>query len=382
MWRVLLTSFLTNFVSGGLGIAIPLILLEREVSLAEIGVIMSILPLIFLLVRVLFAALADQVGWSPLFLVNWLALTFATAIYLVARSPLDFAVGKVMEGISISAYWAVSRTATYLLSPNREAGEATKVIGVVTLGFAVGVAATGFVMTIIGAWSAFIILIAASLMLLYPTLLLWSEGRRKAKLDLLEALKALDFRGKSKNFWCVSGVMAVNSLARYPLTSLVIPVFMSKELGYSHMMIGGIFMAYSIISAVTVFTTMKMQLSFTRAVVQSVIYFVTCILLPFTSGNLLPVFIVLLAIAGGLGTRFYETIIAMASKDRRETLSIDIGILHIPMRVVEFASLILFSILTEKFGYQPSFTLSAIAYMAFSTLSYIQIHRRDSGGNN
>ena len=373
MWRVLLTSFLTSFVSGGLGIAIPLVLLERNVSLAEIGVIMSILPLVFLFVRILFAALADQVGWSPLFLTNWLTLTLATVIYLVAKSPIDFAIGKIMEGISVSAYWAVSRTATYLLSPSREAGEATRVIGVVTLGMAIGGAVTGLMMSMVGAWSSFIILIIASMILLYPTALLWNEGRRKAKLDLLAALKALDFRGKDRDFWRVSGIMAINSLARYPLTSLVLPVFMSRELGYSYMMIGGIFMAYSIITAITVFTTMKTPLNLTRAIVQSIIYLVACILLPTTTEALLPVFIVLLAVAGGLGTRFYESIIAMVSKDRRETLSIDIGILHIPMRITEFTSLILYSILTEKYGFQTPFILSGLAYSIFLMCSYLQI---------
>ncbi|MCS7386487.1 MAG: MFS transporter [archaeon GB-1867-005] len=376
MWRVLLTSFLTSFVLGGLGIAIPLVLLERNVGLAEIGLIMSILPLVFLFVRILFAALADQVGWSPLFVVNWLALSLASIIYLVAGSPLDFALGKVMEGVSISAYWAVSRTATYILSPSREAGEATRVIGVVTLGGAVGGAVTGFVMSISGAWSAFVLLTAASMMLLYPTVLLWSEGRRKAKLNLLQALKALDFRGKSRDFWAVSGIMAINSLARYPLTSLVLPVFMSKELGYSYMVIGGIFMVYNIVTAITVFGTMKMPLSLTRAVIQSMIYVVACVCMTFSSETLLPVFIVALAVASGLGTRFYESIIAKVSKDRRETLSIDIGILHIPLRTIEFSSLILFSLLMEKYGYLITFILSGVAYVAFSILSYIQISKR------
>lgn len=368
-----MTSFLTSFVSGGLGIAIPLVLLERNVSLTEIGVIMSILPLVFLFIRILFAALADQVGWSPLFLINWLTLTLATVIYLVARSPIDFAIGKVMEGISVSAYWAVSRTATYLLSPRREAGEAIKVIGVVTLGFAVGGAVTGFVMSMVEAWNSFIILIIASMILLYPTMLLWSEGRKKVKLDLLVALKALNFRGKEQGFWCVSGIMAVNSLARYPLISLVLPIFMSKELGYSYMMIGGIFMTYSIITAITVFTTMKTPLNLTRVIVQSIIYLIACILLPYTSKALVPVFITLLAVASGLGTSFYESIIAIVSKDRRETLSINIGILHIPMRITEFTSLILYSLLMEKYGYQISFILSAIAYFIFSILSYLQL---------
>lgn len=88
-------------------------------------------------------------------MVNWLTLSSASFIYLFASSPIDFAVGKIMEGISVSAYWAVSRTATYLLSPNKEAGEATRMIATVTLGGAFGSVITGLIMSLIGAGAAF-----------------------------------------------------------------------------------------------------------------------------------------------------------------------------------------------------------------------------------
>jgi len=72
MKRIAAITFLNYFVTGGLALIIPLLLLERNVNLAEIGFVLSILPLVFLFVRLLFAALADQVGWAPFFvLVNW-----------------------------------------------------------------------------------------------------------------------------------------------------------------------------------------------------------------------------------------------------------------------------------------------------------------------
>lgn len=55
-------------------------------------------------------------------------------------------------------------------------------------------------MIIAGFWIVFIVLLIASMIPLYPTMLLWSVGRRSMKLDLLATLKALDFRGKSKDF--------------------------------------------------------------------------------------------------------------------------------------------------------------------------------------
>jgi len=60
MKRVIAIAFLNYFVSGGLTLTIPLLLLDRNVNLAEIGIVISILPLVFLSIRMLFASLADQ----------------------------------------------------------------------------------------------------------------------------------------------------------------------------------------------------------------------------------------------------------------------------------------------------------------------------------
>ena len=245
-------------------------------------------------------------------------------------------------------------------------------IATVTLGGAFGSAVTGLIMSLIGAGAAFILLILASLLLLYPTALLWSAGVRHVKLDLFRVLKSLDPRGRSRDFWYASLIMALNSLARYPLTSFVLPIFMSELLGYDYMFIGIIFMGFNIISSITIFGTLKLSLSIMRAVIQSIIYLVTCISLPYFP-SFMPVLVITLAIAGGLGTRFYESIIAKVSKDRHETLSIDIGILHIPLRIIEFTSLILFGLLIEKFGYPIAFTISGISYVAFSIFSYLRL---------
>ena len=87
MKRVLAISFITNFISSGIGIAVPLALLNRGVSLVEVGAILSIMPAVFLVVRVIFAAIADQIGWSPIFLVNTISMTTATIIYIVLQNP-------------------------------------------------------------------------------------------------------------------------------------------------------------------------------------------------------------------------------------------------------------------------------------------------------
>ena len=63
MRRVNAITFLNNFVAGALTLLIPLLLLAQHVNLAEIGMVLSVLPIVFLVACLLFAAVADQIGW-------------------------------------------------------------------------------------------------------------------------------------------------------------------------------------------------------------------------------------------------------------------------------------------------------------------------------
>ena len=371
---MLAISFITHFISSGIVIAVPLALLNRGVSLVEIGAVLSIMPAIFLVVRVIFAAIADQVGWSPLFLVNTMSMATATMIYCIAKSPLEFAIGKVFEGISMSAYWAVSRTATYELSPGREASEATKVIATVSIGGAIGGATTGLVMSMINVDAAFPLLTAVSIIQAYPIILLWRSGLKSGKLNIVKALKALDLRGRSIGFWYTSLIMAINSLSRYPLFNMILPVYMAKMLGYDYMGIGFMTTIYNLTSSLTIYLTLKKPLNIARAVTQSIIYFLACIGMT-RSTNLLPILMMVMAFADGLGAKFYESIIVKAVRNRDETISVDIGILHIPMRMFESTALIIFGLIVEILGYNAAFIISGLAYISFSILSYIETRK-------
>lgn len=364
-------TFITHFVTSGITLAVPLALLERKVSLIEIGIVLSILPIIFLTVRVVFAAIADQIGWSPIFLLNSINLTLATLMYLYAKSSFEFAIGKIFEGFAISAFWAVSRTATYILSPGKEARESTKIIAIASIGGAVGGVLTGFIMSMMNINMAFIILTIISIIQIYPAILLWRIGINKNKLNLLKILKALNPKGKGQKFWYVSLIMAINSLSRYPLFHLVLPVYMAKELKYNYIEIGIITMLYQLTSSITIYATIKLPLNLMRAIIQSIIYFIACVSIPSTL-NILPIMIMVMAFADGLGARFYETIIAKVTKNKRETLSIDIGILHVPMRIFESTALIIFGFIIEIFDYGIVFLISGLAYVLYSIQSYLE----------
>lgn len=368
MKRIFATTFLNHFVSGGLALIIPLLLLQKDVSLAEIGVVISVLPLIFLVIRLFFAALADQIGWARFYLlVNWPGTLLSTLIYFVANSLPAFLLGKIVEAVKVSSYWAVNRTAIFALSPKEKAVGSTRNAAVLSLASSIGSAVSGVALTFMGFSPTLIMLILVSAIMVIPAALLWRVQGTKSKAGILETIALLNPKGKGKTFWIISVIMLFFSLAFYPLFALLLPVFMAQQLGYNYMTIGVAFMFYGLVAASVTFSTLKIPLNLRRVVVQSVIALSVTFLLANSGSYFLALFLIL-ALADGLGISFFESIIAKASKNEL-TVSVDIGLLHIPMRIAEFTSVLLTGFVAQSFGYMPVFAASGVFFTIFSVLS-------------
>lgn len=368
MKRVIAITFLNYFVSGGLALIIPLMLLDRNVNLAEIGIIISIMPLVFLLVRLLLAALADQAGWARFFvLLNWPGTFFSTVLYFLANSLSVFSLGKIVEGVKEAAYWAVNRTAIFSLSPKQEEKEATRINAVIWLSTAAGSAVAGVGIAYVGFSSTLGIMIIASAILGIPAALLWNTGKRDSKPKISSTIASLDPRGRDRTFWFVSLTVLFYSLSTYPLISLLLPVFMDQQLGYDYVSIGVAFMLYNVLASFVTLCTLKTPLGVRRVVVQSVIGLFATFLLA-NSGFYFPALFLAIAVTRGLGIGFFESIIARVTKNRR-TVSVDIGLIHIPTRLAEFASVISAGFIAQSLGYLPVFAASGIFFTVFSVLS-------------
>jgi len=177
----------------------------------------------------------------------------------------------------------------------------------------------------------------------------------------------LDPRGRSKTFWLVSCAMLFYSLALYPLEALLLPVFMAQKLGYGYISIGMAFMLFNVVSFLVAICTLKVPLEIGRVAVQSLIALFATFLLA-SSGFFFPALFLSLAVASGLGLGFFESIIARAT-DNRVTVSVDIGLLHIPVRLAEFSSVLGAGFVAQSLGYMPIFAASGIFFTVFSVLS-------------
>ncbi|MEM3356649.1 MAG: MFS transporter [Candidatus Bathyarchaeia archaeon] len=367
MKRILTITFLNFFISGGLTLTIPLLLLERSVNLVEIGLVISVLPIVFLIARLFTAAMADLKGWNRFYLLlNWPASLLATIIYSIANSTPMFLLGKIAEACKESAYWAVNRTAIFSLAPNREEKEATRNTAIIFLATAIGSATAGLGIYTFGFSITLGVFIAASAALGIPAAALWKTGQN-FKPKNAQTRKLFELKNYGRKFWLVSIALLFFSLAYYPLLNLLIPVFMAQQLGYNYLSIGLAYMLFNMIAGISIFGTLKFQLGTKRALLQSSIALAASALLAY-SNLWFPALFLVLAAAEGLGMGFFEAIIAKATKNR-PSVSIDIGLLHVPMRFAEFISLLYAGFATQTVGYAPMFFLSGIFFMIFSALS-------------
>lgn len=341
-------------------------------NLAEIGLVVSILPLVFLATRLLFAAVADQIGWSHIFmLVNWPATLVSTAIYYFAASLPAFLTAKVGEGLRDASYWAVTRTAIFHLSPKREGIEATRNYAIIWLATAVGSAATGVGIAYLGFSSTTLVLIMVSGAIGIPAALLWKTGKKSIKPEDGTILRRLSPKGRSKAYWWVAIALLFNSLATYPLVTLLLPAFMDQQMGYTYTVTGLLYMLYNLVASLTTFSTLKAKLSLKRATVQSVVALSAAVFLAF-SGVLFPAFLLALAFARGLGIAFFEHCVAKVSKDSKN-ISVDIGWLHAPMRLGEFSSVLAAGIIVQAVGYAPVFAATGVFFAIFSFIALRQL---------
>jgi MFS family permease len=378
MKRILLITFLNFFISGGLTLAIPLLLLERNVDLVEIGLIISIYPLVFLVARLLIAVIADLRAWANrvYLLVNWPTNVLATIIYLIAASPLMFVVGKVFEAVKESSYWAVNRTTIFSLSPKREEKEATRNYAVLMLATAVGSATAGLGIFYLGFSLTFGVFIVAAAIIWFPSAMLWKH--KQDYRSPAERKGTIRLRNYGRKFWLVSLVLVFFTLAFYPLINLLLPVFMQQQLGYNYITIGVAYAVFNVVASIIIFASLKFPLNIKRVIFQSSIALIASSLLAFLDAAFLGLFLAL-AVAQGLGQGFFESVVAKTTKNK-PSVSADIGILHIPVRLAEFASLLYGGFIAQSVGYAPVFFSCGIFFALFSFVTlYLLNNKNDSG---
>lgn len=352
-------NFLDAFITSSLSIIIPLLLVARGVSVVQIGLVVSMSPVIFVVSRSIFAAMSDQVGVRRFFILNGVMNVISFLIYMVASSPFLFSIGKMFEGVRNGTIWAVNRTAVFLRRGKGGAAEMTRTQAIRTAAAAMGIVATGILLNTYTFNMTFVFFIILSVVLLAVSFLV--EGSGKSKVKMTEIFGQLDFRRKSDILKKGSLVAIPQSVATAIPLSLVFPLFLNS-IGYSYGWIGVAIALYYAVSATTAFVYMKMKWGAMSIWVGGFCFLVGAILLPLLGGMWAMPLIGIMGIGDGMSTPLWEAVVFNCVKKSRDVSS-DIALLHTPSNLSNAVGLIISGVLVAMWGYGVVFVLCGVLFV-------------------
>jgi predicted MFS family arabinose efflux permease len=358
------------FVFAAIMTLLPLYLIDKNISLESIGIILSILPLTFLVVRLALGTLADEIGEKKVLLIQSFAMFLSPLVYAIAATPIFFAFGKIIEGARDSAFWAVSRTEIIHSYGIKKAEKSLAYFsGGRLLADISGRLLIGLSIAMIGFYNS---LLALSLLglLLVITYLLQKENNHN-KLNIRHSFKRI-IKRRSREFWKVSFGLMFLAASTGLFFIFLFPVFMFDSLGLGYEIIGSALAILLLFTGISMFIQLYLKLSARRMAIITIICMSSALLLFPIYTNAFWILILVFGIGHGSASILYEEILGNATKKSKD-LSTDIGVIHIPLRIGEFISFIGAGFIIANFGYFPIFAISAFAVFLFGLFAYFYL---------
>jgi predicted MFS family arabinose efflux permease len=355
------------FIFAAIMTLLPLYLVEKSITFESIGIILSILPLTFLVVRLALGTLADEIGEKKVLVIQSFAMFLSPVLYAIATSPFLFAIGKILEGVRDSAFWAVNRTEIIHAYGVKKAEKSLAYFsGGRIFADAAGRLLIGISIAMIGFFNS---LIALSLLGFFLLIIFFSQKENNHnKINVSTSLRRI-FKKRSKEFWKVSLGMMFLAASTGLFFLFLFPVFMFDGLGLSYETIGGSLALILVLAALSTLIQLYFKLSPKLLSVITIICICTALLLfpVYTEGFW--ILILLFGIGHGSASILYEGILGNTTKNSKD-LSTDIGVIHIPLRIGEFISFIGAGFIIANFGYFPIFAISALFVFIFGLFTF------------
>ncbi|MEW5996222.1 MAG: MFS transporter [Candidatus Micrarchaeota archaeon] len=362
MRKLAIVNFIESFFSSALAVALPLYLLHTGIDIEEIGIILSVSPLAFLVIRTLTAMAAEVLGTRIFFLATSLSQALSSLIYMFSSTPLLFGAGKFLEGAAYSFFWAVNRTKVI----EREAAKETvlaKLISVRMLAATIGTGAAGIIIS--ASFEAlFQLLILAGLISFVTSLFFWRGRGREAKIKPAEMLNP---KARGREFWKASFAIFFILAAFSALFSFLLPIYLRSGLGISYEGIGALMMFFYLAIALGSYSAIQLGMGGKLVLASQAATMPLIILIPLAPAYIFPI----LLLAGfGFGVSFamQEKMLVRVTQDAKY-LSTDVALLYVPGRIGEFATLAASGFVLALFGSAPLFALSALLMAGFIHLS-------------
>ncbi len=354
------------FISGILFILIPIILVERNISIQNIGLIFAVYPLVFQLARTSFGIVSDFVGRKAFFILNNIFIIIANIIYYFAFSIFGYAAGKCFEGLSEACIWSVNRA--FFLEQNRHKGKnlihMRTIDSVLT---ALGMFIAGFLLTFFLFTHILIFLIIIGLLSLPIAFSL--KDKFKTKISFPKMIGNLHFKKMDSTFKKFLLLFLISGISSGLSSGYIFPVFL-KSKGFGIEAVGILLGLQTLLGGVSIFLFRK-EMGLKRLLIfGGFIYSIFLATVGFVNLSLVSILILLLGVGGGVAGAGNEFVLTKITN--KKSYAADIGLLFLGYHFVRSIILALSGFLIAYFGFGIVFLISAIIFLIYSIFASLQ----------
>ncbi len=370
------THFIYTFVASAIAIIIPLYLIYLSLPIEDVGLILGMVQISFLVFCVLSATVADESGTRILNIFSPIANIISVAFYLFATTTLFFAIGKIFEGMRSASFWAVSRTDIMEKGRKKEAGRRLAFFAGIR-GFANGFGKLGggFLIAYLAFQNTFLFLIGLLFLMLFFS---FRVGKfKRFKLD--GSLRRRVFARRSRQFWKYAiGLMLVGIVVDM-LFLFLMPLYAVSELHYSYIDVGLILAFMAFVSAVATVIPVKRKIPLDMVSSFTLICLApSLVLLPIYGEQHFFLWLAILSLGIGFASILMEVIMGKILKKSRD-VSTDTSLIMAPLRLAEFFFMGIGGFVIAQWGYLPLFAVCSLFILMFLVFAQrvLKIHLVD-----
>ncbi|MFA6489767.1 MAG: hypothetical protein WCT52_03710, partial [Candidatus Micrarchaeia archaeon] len=223
--RLYTINFIDAFISGATTVLVPLLMLERGIDIATIGLVFAAAPFAKALVRVAGATIADSMGDRVMYVFASVSDLLLSIAYLFSTTAAGFGAGKLLDGARESSIWSVIRPSLMAASPEKKHFALTDLLSGRLIYNALGCLAVGALFLIGGYGLPLFALVCLSAYLVYSSLRLknFHKAKKSAKLTDLSPF------GRSRRFYEIAGVFTVGSMFYVVAFYMAIPLYLKMS---------------------------------------------------------------------------------------------------------------------------------------------------------
>ena len=361
---LLKTHALYSFITAITAIIVPLWLVHKKITVGEIGLIFAASPFIFLILRLIFAALADNTGPKRIGIIYSISGLTSIILYLFSPSAMIYGFAKIAEGIRSSAFWAISRSEIIHDEQTKEEQGSilARFSSVREIASASGNVMAGVFILALAFEHIFYALIIFSALLILFTLDMSNNIRKQNREQLHEKNPGIRsiankiFAPQSKNFWKNSTWLSIISLG--PTSSVyLLALYFGSALNIETGTTAIILTVLAIITALSSWLSTQLNFGIRELLflnIAGIIGFISA----YFAGNhpvILWGSVILLGIGNSAATLIWEFLVVGHVRSGNANLATKLGLTNVPLRILEIIFFASSGFIISSFGYLPLF---------------------------